>query len=142
MLDKAISITAQAFEGKLDKGGTPYILHCLHVMHKVRHLGSDAMQAAVMHDLIEDTDWTLVDLHELGFNERVVTLVERMTHQEGESYDDYLDRIAVGQFSRAIKMADLKHNSDITRMKGLRAKDFERLEKYHRAYDFLARAIN
>ena len=137
MLDVAISITAQEFEGKLDKGGMPYILHCITVMEGVRSLGSKAMQAAVMHDLIEDTKWTLLDLQKKGFAEEVINVVERLTHLENESYDDYLDRIAPCPIARAIKMADLDHNSQIHRMKGLRDKDFARLAKYHRAYAFL-----
>lgn len=142
MLDRAIAIVAVAFQGKLDKGGTPYVLHCLHVMDGVKSLGSEAMQAAVMHDLIEDTDWTFTMLHEEGFSQTVISTVERLTHRLGESYDEYLDRVAVCPVARAIKREDLKHNSDITRMKGLRDKDFKRLEKYHRAYAFLGGVVN
>lgn len=137
MLDKAIAITAVAFEGKLDKGGQPYILHCLTVMHGVKELGSMAMQAAVMHDLIEDTKWTLDDLKKEGFDEEVIKIVERLTHLPTDSYDEYLDKIAPCKLSRAIKMQDLTHNSQIHRMKGLQDKDFKRLAKYHRAYAFL-----
>lgn len=137
MLDIAISITAVAFEGKLDRGGTPYILHCLTVMHGVAHLGAKTMAAGVMHDLIEDTGWTLDDLKKKGFDEEVISIVEKVTHLPEESYDEYLDKIAVCPKARAIKIADLDHNSQIHRMKGLRDKDFERLAKYHRAYAFL-----
>ena len=137
MLDRAIAITATAFEGKLDKGCAPYILHCLTVMYGVREHGSKSMQAAVMHDLIEDTKWTLEDLKKEGFDEEVILIVERLTHLSTDSYDSYLDKIAVCPKSRAIKMKDLDHNSQIHRMKGLRDKDFERLAKYHRAYSFL-----
>ena len=138
MLDKAIAIAATAFTGKLDKGGNPYILHCLHVMYGVENLGIEAMQAAVLHDVVEDTKWTLDDLRNEGFSDHVVAMVDRLTHRNGEDYDDYLDRIAPCSTTRAIKMADLRHNSDITRMKGLRDNDFKRLEKYHRAYSFLS----
>ena len=137
MLDIAISITAVEFEGKLDKGGHPYMLHCLTVMYGVEHLGSKAMQAAVMHDLIEDTKWTLEDLKKKGFEEDVISIVEKVTHLSTDSYDEYLDKLAVCPIARAIKIADLDHNSQIHRMKGLRDKDFERLAKYHRAYAFL-----
>ena len=137
MLDIAISITAVAFEGKRDRGGTPYILHCLTVMEGVRHLGAKTMMAGIMHDLIEDTDWTLDDLRKRGFDEEVVAIVEKVTHLSSDSYDEYLDKLAVCPHARAIKMADLDHNSQIHRMKGLRDKDFERLAKYHRAYAFL-----
>jgi len=137
MLDIAISITAVAFEGKRDRGGAPYILHCLTVMESVSHLGAKAMMAGVMHDLVEDTDWTLDDLRDKGFDEEVVGIVDRLSHRDGDSYDEYLDRIAPCLISRACKIGDLDHNSQIHRMKGLREKDFARLAKYHRAYAFL-----
>ena len=137
MLSRAISITATAFEGKLDRGGTPYILHCITVMTGVEHLGHKVMSAAVMHDLVEDTEWSIGDLREEGFDEEVLAILEKVTHLSTDSYDEYLDKVAVCPKARAIKMADLDHNSLIHRMKGLREKDFERLAKYHRAYAFL-----
>ena len=137
MLDKAIEIAGIAFSGKNDKGGVPYVLHCLHVMHQVRHLGDDAMIAAVLHDLIEDTDWTADQLISEGFNPRAVEVITLVTHYDGESYMDYITRLSISPVARAIKMADLRHNSDIHRMKGLALKDFERLIKYQKAYAFL-----
>lgn len=137
MLDKAIAIASEAFEGKYDKGGKPYILHCLHVMRKVEHLGVEAQIAAVLHDLIEDTDWTADKLIAEGFNPHTVSIIVLLTHKKGEPYMDYVMRISVSKVARAIKMADLRHNSDIHRMKGLGEKDFERLIKYHKAYAFL-----
>lgn len=136
-LDRAISIAAQAFEGKFDKGGQPYILHCLHVMNRVKRYGDQAMIAAVLHDLIEDTDWTAERLLEEGFDKQTVSLIVLLTHIDSEDYQDYIMRISNSKIAREIKMADLRHNSDIHRMKGLREKDFERLEKYHKAYSYL-----
>lgn len=136
-LGTAIAITANAFEGKTDKGGKPYILHCLHVMNKLKYEGDeDLMCAAVMHDLVEDTEYTLEMLTELGFSDRVVNLVRLLTHTDDE-YMDYIARIKNNSDAVKIKLHDLRHNSDITRMKGLRNEDFKRLEKYHRAYAFL-----
>jgi len=137
MLDKAIAIAATAFTNVFDKGGTPYIMHCLHVMYKVRHLGVEAMIAAVLHDLIEDTTWTAEKLIETGFNPHTVNIIVLLTHRKGESYDDYIMRISVSPIARAIKMADLRHNSDAHRLKGLRPKDHDRITKYHKAYAFL-----
>ena len=134
MLDKAIAIAADAFVGVHDKGGTPYILHCLHVMRKVESLGNEAMIAAVLHDLLEDTNWTAETLIAEGFSPHTVKIIEMLTHKDGEPYDDYIARISLNPTARTIKMADLRHNSDIHRMKGLRDKDFKRLEKYHKAY--------
>lgn len=139
MLDKAIAIAAAAFEGKFDKGGVPYILHCLHVMRQVEALGEQAQIAAVLHDLLEDRPdlYTAEKLIDLGFDPRTVSIIVLLTHAKDEPYMDYVMRISVSPIARAIKMADLRHNSDIHRMKGLREKDFERLVKYHKAYAFL-----
>ncbi len=140
MLDKAIAIAAQAFIGKEDKGGKPYILHCIHVMLAVKELGSQAMIAGVLHDLIEDTDWTPKMLLAEGFDERTVKLVVMLTHKEDETYEDYVARVSLNPITRAVKIHDLRHNSDIMRMKGLLEKDFERLKKYHHAFDYLRHA--
>ena len=137
MLDKAIRIAAEAFEGQYDKGGVPYIMHCLHVMHKVKHLGDEAMIVAVLHDLIEDTPWTANTLIEEGFNPHTVSLIELLTHADNEPYMDYIKQVSLNHVTRAIKMADIRHNSDPHRLKGLREKDFKRLEKYTRAYAYL-----
>jgi len=136
-LGKAIAIASKAFESKCDKGGTPYILHCLHVMDGVKRLGEEAMIAAVLHDLVEDTEWTIDELLNEGFSHTVVSIIKLMTHEKGVDYMAYVEDLAVSSVARAIKMADLRHNSDINRMKGLTEKDFLRLQKYHTAYAFL-----
>jgi GTP diphosphokinase / guanosine-3',5'-bis(diphosphate) 3'-diphosphatase len=137
MLSKAISIVAQAFEGDHDKGGSPYILHCLTVMQMVGTHDEELACIAVMHDLIEDTEWTKEDLLKEGFSIRVAQTVHVLTHDNGVPYDDYIKVIALNEDATKVKMADLRHNSDIMRMKGLRKKDFDRLEKYHRSYMYL-----
>ena len=140
MLDVAISLVAEKFKGKFDKGGQPYVLHCLHVMNAVCPDGDDheLMCIAVMHDLVEDTDTTIHDLYMLGFSDRVCKGVDDMTHRHGEDYMDvYIPRIALNPDTRRVKIQDLDHNSQMMRMKGLRQKDFKRIEKYHRAYAYL-----
>ena len=136
-LDQAIAIASTAFVGIYDKGGVPYIMHCLHVMDKVKYLGTEAMIVAALHDLLEDTDWTPEALVQVGFNPHTVSLIELLTHKDGESYDDYIKRAALNNVTRAIKMEDIRHNSDPHRLKGLRDKDFKRLEKYTRAFAYL-----
>lgn len=138
MLDKAIAIAAVEFQGKYDKGGKPYILHCLHVMNKLKYQNdTDLMIAAILHDLVEDTSWTFNALKSEGFSDRVIILLKLLTHEKGLSYDEYIQGIASNKDAIRIKLQDLRHNSDIMRMKGLRDKDFERLNKYHRAYAYL-----
>jgi (p)ppGpp synthase/HD superfamily hydrolase len=132
----AISITAKAFEDKLDKGGQPYILHCLYVMHNTEG-DEDVKCAAVMHDLVEDTDYTLEKLLIIGFSYKTVELLRFLTHVKGVSYEDYIQPIIASQEATRIKLTDLEHNSNITRLKGVTTKDLERIEKYHRAYLYL-----
>jgi len=137
MLDKAIRMAAEAFEGKFDKGGHPYILHCLHVMNAVDPTDHELMIIAVLHDLIEDTPATPYILTNLGFSPRVVSALTLLTHEKGVEYMDYIRAIAMNEDAVVVKRADLRHNSDIMRMKGLRGKDFKRLDKYFTAYEYL-----
>lgn len=136
MLSKAIRIAAEAFEGKYDKGGKPYILHCLHVMSQMPEEDEELRCIAVLHDLLEDTHWTGLQLEKEGFSYRVISAVNTLTHR-CETYDQYIKAISYNKDAVKVKLADLRHNSDITRLKGLRKKDFDRLEKYHRAYEYL-----
>lgn len=137
-LGRAIRIASKAFDQVEDKGGKPYILHCLWVMNKVRHLGEDYMIAAVLHDLIEDSPhWELTDLEEQGFDEDVILAIDLLTHPKGMSYMTYIRRLSNNKIARAVKMRDLEHNSKITRLKDLRPKDSERNMKYHKAYTYL-----
>lgn len=150
-LDKAIAITSAAFLGVFDKGGAPYINHCLHVSHQVKHLGEQAEIAAVFHDLLEDKPelWSAQKLIDEGFDPRTVEIVVLMTHKKGEPYMDYIRRLSVSVIAIAIKMADLRHNSDIHRMKPadiledgtIAPKAAKRLAKYYVAYAYL-RGIN
>ena len=146
-VDKAIAITSAAFDGEYDKGGTPYIEHCLHVGRGVRHLGSQAQVAGILHDLLEDKPdlWTADKLIDAGFDPRTVDVVVLMTHKKGDPYMDYVRRLTVSPIAIAIKMADLRHNSDIHRMKPadiltdgvMSPKAAARLAKYYVAYAYL-----
>ena len=142
-LGQAISIAANAFEGKFDKSGEPYILHCLQVMNNVDKWNDTELKIiAVLHDLIEDTNWELDDLYvRLNASRRVITALDLLTHEEGVPYDTYIDEICNSQDAIRVKMADLEHNSSILRLKGVRPKDLERIEKYHKSYMKLEEAL-
>ncbi len=136
-LGLAIAITSEAFKDTLDKGGYPYILHCLRVMNNTQ--GDDDIKcAAVMHDLVEDGKYTLNQLTKLGFSWKTTILIDLLTHNKSNTYDDYIKAISLKSDATNIKLRDLEDNSNITRLKGLRKKDFDRLEKYHRAYVYLS----
>lgn len=143
MLAKAIQIASEAHLNQIDKGGKPYILHPLWVMDKVRHLGEDYMVVAVLHDVIEDTNWTLDNLRIVlsacdNYTDNIITALSLLTKVlEDQDYMNYIRNISFNPIAKAVKLRDLEHNTKITRLKGLRKKDFDRLEKYHRAYTYL-----
>jgi (p)ppGpp synthase/HD superfamily hydrolase len=140
MLATAISIVAQAFEEKKDRGGKPYFLHCMRVMNDVPQDDEELMCIAILHDLVEDCpDWSVEELIRMGFSKRITDAVDLLTLRTGQYYEAYIKAIALNNDARLVKLADLRDNSQITRMKGLTAKDFSRLEKYHQSYAYLSK---
>eukprot|EP01029_Cantina_marsupialis_P027752 TRINITY_DN773396_c0_g1_i1.p1 TRINITY_DN773396_c0_g1~~TRINITY_DN773396_c0_g1_i1.p1 ORF type:complete len:156 (-),score=30.20 TRINITY_DN773396_c0_g1_i1:114-581(-) len=130
MLAKAIKICAAEFESVLDKGGEPYFFHCLQVMKYVKSKDYELRQIAILHDLIEDTDWNEDQLRETGFSERVIKGVLAMTHRSDMSEEDYMKQVSSSVDAIRVKLADLRHNMDCRRLKGVRPKDKERMAKY------------
>jgi (p)ppGpp synthase/HD superfamily hydrolase len=134
-LEEAIGIATEAHRGQRDRAGAPYILHPLRMMFAVQ---TDAERmAAVLHDVVEDTEWTLEALRERGFPEQVVTAVDHLTRREGESYEAFVLRAAEHPVARRVKVADLEDNMDVRRLGTVSADDAERLTKYHRAWRLL-----
>lgn len=131
-LARAIALAAQAHEQQKDKAGAPYILHPLRLMQKM-HTDPE-MIAAVLHDVVEDTEWTLDALRTEGFSPEILAAVDSVTHRQGETYDDYLARAAADPIGRKVKLADLEDNMDLRRLSELTEKDIERLQKYHRLW--------
>ena len=137
-LDNAIALAANSFEGEYDKGGEPYILHCIQVMENVRKWDDVDLQiAAILHDIIEDTKITAENLLDMGYSPRVVRIVQAVTFPKDCDYDDKILEVCNDQDAIKVKMADLEHNSLILRMKGIRRKDLDRIEKYQRSYFIL-----
>ena len=138
LLAKAISIAAHAFEDKFDKSGEPYILHCLYVMKKQT---TDTRRIiAILHDVPEDTHIDFDHLAEMGFGSSILVPLRLLTHDPAnQSYDNYIKALSYNDDARAVKLADLEHNTQITRLKGLTKKDFDRMEKYHKAYVYLSK---
>jgi len=97
------------------------------------------MIIAVLHDVVEDSHWTIEDLRKEGFPEEVLHAVDRLTRREGEDYFDFIKRVKGNSLARKIKLADLEDNMDIRRLKELNPKDFELLSKYHKAWKELRR---
>lgn len=136
LLERAIGLALRVHQGQRDRYGQPYILHPLHVMLQMD--SQREMMAAVLHDVIEDSDTTLDDLRAEGFPAEVLEAVRLMTHDKGAiSYEAYVRRLKPNETARKIKLADLEHNMDIRRMDRVRPEDVERLEKYRRAWETL-----
>ncbi|MFF2091407.1 HD domain-containing protein [Paenibacillus sp. NPDC058174] len=136
-IETAISIALQAHKGQTDKGGVPYILHPLAVMNRVSTM--EEKIAAVLHDVVEDSDVTLEQLRQLGFSAEIVDAVRVLTKQEGESYDAFVARAAANPIARMVKIADIQENMDLSRIKEPSAVDHQRVEKYRAALERLRR---
>lgn len=134
MLAEMLLKATAAHFGQTDKGGQPYILHCLKVMHYLKTDDEELMCIALGHDLIEDTKTTYEDLHFSGFSERVIAGIRAMTKLPGQTYDEYKQQVFASEDAMRVKLCDLRHNSDIRRLKGLTQKDFDRMVKYHQFY--------
>ena len=131
-LERAVEIAAQAHAGQKDKAGDPYLLHPLRMM--LRMHSAEARMAAVLHDVVEDSEWTLDSLRAEGFPEEVVEAVDCLTHREGESYESFVKRVKVNDIARQVKLVDLEDNMNLKRLNEITSKDLARLEKYHRAW--------
>ena len=136
MLESAIATAAKAHEGQTDKAGKPYILHSLRVMLNVKGCIPEQC-AAVLHDVIEDTDITAEALLELGFSKEVVDAVVLLTRSKDEDYMEYVKRLKANPIARAVKLADLSDNMDMSRIANPTEKDLARLEKYKKAKSIL-----
>ncbi len=135
MLNKAIALAAQLHINQFDKSGKCYILHPLRVMQKLQYTNDEELLCiAVLHDCMEDQGLTREKMQELGFSERVIVGVELVSNLDNLSYDDFIDRMRGNLDALLVKREDIRHNSDLTRLKGVRPKDFARMEKYQRAF--------
>lgn len=140
-LNIAIRIAAVAHAGQFDKGGNPYILHPLKVMHYLKSDDEELMAIAVLHDVVEDTAITYAYLREQGLSERVIDGVRDVTKVPGETPEEYQARVMRNIDSIRVKMEDLRHNSDIRRLKGVTEKDIARVVVYQKFYTELKEAL-
>lgn len=133
LLRRAIDIAKEAHKGQVDKAGYEYIDHPLRVMVAV-HSASEKI-VGVLHDVIEDTDWTFERLEAEGFTTEIIEALKCVTKlSEDEPYDAFIERVKTNPLAVAVKIKDLADNMDIRRLNELTEKDFKRLQKYHRAY--------
>ena len=130
-------IAREAHAGQTDKSGLPYIGHPAHVAAAVASESSEVQCVAWLHDVIEDTPVTPEDLLAAGIPQVVVDAVLAMTHRADEGYFEYVARVKQNPLARIVKLADLAHNMDLTRLAEIRPRDLERQAKYQRAVEML-----
>ena len=134
MLGTMLVIATNAHAGQFDRGGAPYILHPLKVMHYLKSDDEELMCMALGHDVIEDTSVTYRDLRDAGISERVVAGIRALTKLPGQTYEEYKAGVFASEDAMRVKLADLRHNTDIRRLKGVTEKDIARMSKYHMFY--------
>ena len=143
IIEHAKSIMKMAHNGQFDKGGKDYYLHPLRVAQEAKRLLHTEYDkfigecVALLHDVIEDSNFTADDLVNEKFELDIVSRVVCMTRHDGESYMNYIKRIGEDNICRIIKMCDLKDNMDITRLDKIKDEDLDRIKKYHKAYKYL-----
>lgn len=132
LIELALHRALKAYGGKVDKAGKPYILHPLRLAARLDDPISQS--AALLHDVIEDSDTTEDDLREDGFPESVISAVVALTRRNGETYEAFIDRVRIHPLARKIKLLDIEDNMNLLRLNAVTEKDLQRIAKYHRAW--------
>lgn len=132
--NKAMKLAFNAHMGQVDKSGVPYIYHPIHLAEQMDT--EEECIVAILHDVVEDTKITFEQL-EKEFSEKVIVALKLLTHDDSVEYMDYIRSLKNNPIARKVKMADLNHNSDKTRLKIITEKDIKRIAKYHEAIKIL-----
>ncbi len=135
MTKKAVNLMYEKHKDQKDKSGLPYVFHPWHVAESMDDEISTVV--ALLHDVVEDTDTTMEDIRAMGFPEEVCRSLGLLTHDKNTAYEEYIVRISADPVAAKVKLSDLKHNSDLTRLPEHDAKALIRLEKYERCMAFL-----
>jgi len=135
MTKKALKLCFEAHKDQVDKSGMPYVFHPFHLAEQMET--EDTVITALLHDVVEDTDYTIDDLIEMGFSDNVISALKLLTHAPGIPYMDYVKKIKENPVAKAVKLKDLAHNSDLTRLDYVDDKARKRVKKYQRAIALL-----
>lgn len=131
----ALKLCFEAHKEQVDKSGMPYVFHPFHLAEQMNT--EETTIVALLHDLVEDTDYTIEDLVDMGFDKSITDAIALMTHDDNVEYMDYVRMIKENPIAKAVKLADLKHNSDLTRLDTIDEKALSRREKYLKAIAIL-----
>ena len=131
----ALKLCFEAHKEQVDKSGMPYVFHPFHLAEQMNT--EETTIVALLHDLVEDTDYTIEDLIDMGFDKSITDAIALMTHADNVAYMDYVRAIKDNPIAKTVKLADLKHNSDLTRLETVDEKALSRREKYLKAIAIL-----
>ncbi len=127
----ALKLCFEAHKNQTDKSGMPYVFHPFHLAEQMKD--EETTIAALLHDVVEDTDYTIADLEKMGFPANVLEALELLTHNDDTPYMEYVAKIKDNPIAKAVKLADLDHNSDLSRLDVVDEKALKRREKYRQA---------
>ena len=134
-LEDAIALAVKAHIGQVDKAGQAYILHPLRVMFAVE--GEVARMVAILHDVVEDSHFSLDDLRDMGYSDEVLSALNCLTRRDDETYMEFVERAKANPIARLVKIADIEDNIDIRRLAQITDQDRDRLQRYRTAWEFL-----
>ncbi len=131
----AMKLCFEAHKDQTDKSGLPYVFHPFHLAEQM--MDEETTIVALLHDVVEDTDYTIEDLRNMGFSDGVLTAISFMTHDDSVPYMDYVKAIKGNKIATTVKRADLLHNSDLSRLDTVDEKALKRVKKYKEAIELL-----
>lgn len=132
---KAMKLSFEAHKDQLDKSGIPYVYHPFHLAEQMNT--EETVVVALLHDVVEDTEYTIQDMIEMGFPQSVTDALTLMTHSKNVPYLEYVVKLKENPIAREVKIADLRHNSDVSRLDTVDEKAIARIEKYKMAIAIL-----
>ena len=132
---KALKLCFEAHKDQVDKTGLPYVFHPFHLAEQMNDEYTTI--CALLHDVVEDTDYTIDDLKNMGFPIDVLEALKLLTHDPSVPYMDYVVALSDNEIAKSVKMADLRHNSDLTRLDVVDEWAIKRNEKYKKALEYL-----
>lgn len=135
MTKQALKLCFEAHKDQVDKSGLPYVFHPFHLAEQMT--SEENVTVALLHDVVEDTDYTISDLSDMGFPPVITDALMLLTHDEAVPYLDYVAKIKENPVAKAVKLADLRHNSDLSRLDSIDEKALERKQKYIKAIALL-----
>ena len=133
----ALRLCFAAHKDQVDKSGLPYVFHPFHLAESMTTEATTIV--ALLHDVVEDSTYTFEDLVQMGFDDEVIDALRLLTHGDGVDYMEYVRAIKGNPIAKAVKLADLTHNSDLTRLDKVDDKAIERRNKYLEAYELLTK---